>query len=48
VVCDEHGIRGGGEYCCVNDAHLDRINVLYREASGGKCDAENLVNHTRG
>jgi hypothetical protein len=33
VLCDEHGI--GGEYCSDNDAHLDPINVLYREASGG-------------
>jgi hypothetical protein len=33
VVCDVHGI--GGE-CGDNDAQLDRINVLYREASGGK------------
>jgi len=27
-VYDEHGIRGGGEYCGGNDAKLDRINVL--------------------
>jgi hypothetical protein len=32
VVCDEHGIRGGGEYCDNNDAHLGRINVLNHEA----------------
>jgi hypothetical protein len=32
----EHGIGGGGEYCSDNDAHLDRINVFYHEASGGK------------
>jgi hypothetical protein len=36
VVCDEHGFGGSGEYCGDNDAHLDRINVLYRDASGGK------------
>jgi tubulin beta len=36
VVCDEHGIGGSGEYCGDNDAHLDRINVFYHEASGGK------------
>jgi tubulin beta len=36
VVCDEHGIGGIGEYCCDNDAHLDRISVFYHEASGGK------------
>jgi hypothetical protein len=35
VVCDEHGIGGGGEYFGKNDAQLDRINVLYHEASGG-------------
>jgi tubulin beta len=35
-VCDENGIDGGGEYCGDNDAKLDRINVLYHEASGGK------------
>jgi hypothetical protein len=29
VVCDEHGIGGGGgEYCGDNDAQLDRINVF--------------------
>jgi hypothetical protein len=36
VVCDEHGIGGSGEYGSDNDAHLDRINVLYRGALGGK------------
>jgi hypothetical protein len=36
VVCDEHGIGGSGEYCGDNDPHLDRINVLYHGASGGK------------
>jgi len=35
VVCDEHGIGGSGEYCGDNDAHLDRINMFYREALGG-------------
>jgi tubulin beta len=38
VVCDEHGIGGSGEYCGDNDAHLGRINLLYPEALGGKCD----------
>jgi hypothetical protein len=33
VVCDEHGIGGSGEYFGDNDAHLDRINVCYLEAS---------------
>jgi hypothetical protein len=36
VLCDEHGIGGDGEYCGGNDAQLDRTNVLYHEASGGK------------
>jgi hypothetical protein len=36
VLCDEHGIGGDGEYCGGNDAQLGRINVLYREVSGGK------------
>ena len=36
VVCDEHGIGGSGEYCGDNDAHVDRINMFYHEASGGK------------
>jgi tubulin beta len=36
VMCDDHGIGGSGEYCGDNDAHLDRINVLYHEALGGK------------
>jgi tubulin beta len=37
VVCDEHGIGSGGEYCGDNDAHFDRVNVFYHEASGGTC-----------
>jgi tubulin beta len=36
VLCDENGIGGDGEYYGDNDAHLDCINVLYHEASGGK------------
>jgi tubulin beta len=36
VVCDEHGIGGSGEYCGENEAHFDRINLLYHEALGGK------------
>jgi tubulin beta len=35
-MCDENGIGGSGKYCGENDAHLGRINVFYREASGGK------------
>ena len=34
-MCDEHGIGGDGEYFGDNDAQLDRIDVLYQEASGG-------------
>jgi tubulin beta len=36
VFCDEHGIGSDGEYCGDYDAQLDRINVLYYEASGDK------------
>jgi tubulin beta len=36
VVCNEHGIGGSGEYCGENDAHLDRLSVLYHEALGGR------------
>jgi tubulin beta len=37
VLCDEHGIGGDGGYCGDNKAPLDRINVFYYEAPGGKC-----------
>ena len=36
MLCDEHGIGGGGEYFGDNDAHLDINNFFYHEASGGK------------
>jgi tubulin beta len=36
VVCDEHGIGNSGEYSGENVAHLDRINIFYHEALGGK------------
>jgi tubulin beta len=36
VLCDEHGIVGDGVYCGDNDAQLDRNNMFYHEASGGK------------
>jgi tubulin beta len=36
VVCDEHGIGGSGEHFGDKDADLDRINVFYHEAIGGK------------
>ena len=48
VMCNEQGIGGSGEYFGDNDAHLDCISVFYHEALGGKCDADHLVNHTRG
>jgi tubulin beta len=37
VVCGGHGIGGEGEYCGGNDAQLGRVDVLYHEASGGRC-----------
>jgi tubulin beta len=37
VVCDENGTGGGGKCGGDNDAQLDRINVLYHEASSAKC-----------
>jgi len=37
VVCNENGIGGGGERCGDNDAQLDRISLIYHDASGGKC-----------
>jgi hypothetical protein len=36
VLRDEQGIGGDCEYCGDNNAQLDRTEVLYREASGGK------------
>jgi tubulin beta len=36
VLCHENGIGGNGEYLGDNDAQLDRIGVLYHEASGGR------------
>jgi tubulin beta len=35
VLCDENCI-GDGENCGDNDAQLDRINLFYHEASGGR------------
>jgi hypothetical protein len=29
VMCDEHGIGGGGDDCGDNDANLGRINVFH-------------------
>jgi hypothetical protein len=36
VVCDESGVGGIGEYFGGNEAHLDRMNLLYHEALSGK------------
>jgi len=36
VISDEHGIDAKGKYTGDNDLQLDRINVYYNEASGGK------------
>jgi tubulin beta len=35
-VCDKHGIGGNGECCGNSDAQVDRINVYYHGALGGK------------
>ena len=36
VVCEEHGIDPTGTYQGVSDLQLERINVYYNEASGGR------------
>ena len=36
VVCDEHGIDPTGTYHGDSDLQLERINVYYNEASGGR------------
>jgi len=36
VISDEHGISSDGNYVGDNDQQLERINVYYNEASGGK------------
>ena len=36
IVCYENGIGGSGEYFGDYEAQLDRINVFYHEALGGK------------
>uniref|UniRef100_A0A8D3E845 Tubulin/FtsZ GTPase domain-containing protein n=1 Tax=Scophthalmus maximus TaxID=52904 RepID=A0A8D3E845_SCOMX len=36
VISDEHGIDPTGSYHGDSDLQLDRINVYYNEASGGK------------
>jgi len=36
VICGEHGISEGGEYEGEEDNQLERINVYYNEATGGR------------
>ena len=36
VISDEHGIEKTGSYCGDSDLQLERINVYYNEATGGK------------
>merc|ERR1711903_379870 len=36
VICDEHGIDPTGTYCGDSDLQLERINVYFNEASGGR------------
>jgi len=36
VICGEHGIDTGGEYIGEEDNQLERINVYYNEATGGR------------
>ncbi|KAH8494830.1 hypothetical protein H0E87_021295 [Populus deltoides] len=36
VICDEHGIDQSGRYSGDSDLQLERINVYYNEASGGR------------
>ena len=36
IISDEHGISANGNYEGTSDLQLERINVYYNEASGGK------------
>jgi tubulin beta len=36
VVCDEHGVDSTGTYCGESDLQLERINVYFNEATGGR------------
>merc|ERR1712071_169816 len=36
IISDEHGIDATGSYCGTSDLQLERINVYYNEANGGK------------
>jgi tubulin beta len=51
VVCDEHGIGGGDEYCGNSDAQLDRINEFLAPHTSGprdvpRCGALSLLQKT--
>ena len=36
IISDEHGIEPTGNYAGTSELQLERINVYYNEASGGK------------
>jgi tubulin beta len=36
VVCDEHGVDATGTYAGDSDLQLERVNVYFNEASGGR------------
>lgn len=36
VICDEHGVDSTGMYVGDNDLQLERINVYFNEATGGR------------
>ena len=36
IISDEHGIDPTGSYSGTSDLQLERINVYYNEATGGK------------
>lgn len=36
VISDEHGIDPNGEYCGDSELQIERINVYYNEATGGR------------
>ncbi|KAE8731848.1 Tubulin beta-5 chain [Hibiscus syriacus] len=41
VICDEHGVDNTGKYCGDSHLQLERVNVYFNEASGGRKEAEN-------
>jgi len=36
VICDEHGVDASGSYQGLSDLQLERVNVYFNEASGGR------------